>query len=164
MKVICAVLFLFFQTLFCVFSKTGIGFQGGYDFSSRPAWFVSVTARSDLYPWVVSMNAYPQKNMISVFADDYFVNETFTPLSKNIDYYLFWGVSAGFLSDDGLIEASTGCRFGGGLDFFFLQRHVSFFCRGAWNPYFGAKKTDGNWKGLARPLSFPCSAGVRVWF
>ena len=160
MKVICAVLFLFVQTVVFAFAGSGLGVQGGYDFSSKPAWFVSVTGRSDFYPWVVSMNAYPQKNMISVFADDYFINER---LSRHIDYYLFWGISAGFLSDDGLIEASTGCRFGAGADFFLFSRRMNFFCKAAWNPYFGTKKYDGSWGPLVRPLSFPCSAGFRIW-
>lgn len=155
-------LLLLFLSAAKTHAKTGIGIQGGFDFSTEPAFFVSVTGRSDQYPWVISLNSFPQKNMISVFADDYFVNECFE--NTDIEYYLFWGISAGFMSDDGVIEASTGCRFGAGMDFFCSHRQMSFFLKTAWSPYFGAKKDDGKWRPLVRPVSFPCSAGLRFWF
>ena len=158
---ICAISVLFFLSMSALFSHTGLGASFSYSASTSPYAAFSFTARSDLSPWCVFFNSHLGENTISVFADDWFINER---ISNHLDYFVFWGISGGFRFDDELSEISTGCRFGAGLDLFLLTRHLEFIAQSVWNPYFGVKKEDGNYSPLFRPVNFPCTAGIRLYY
>lgn len=144
------------------FSDVGLGGSFSYGASTSPFMAASFTARSDLSPWSVFFNAHLEDNTISVFLDDWFVNERF---AEHLDYYVLWGLSFGARFDDGKTEVFTGSRFGAGLDFFFFNRHFEIFTQGLWNPYLGVKKNSGEGaKFLFRPVNFPLTAGARIWF
>lgn len=143
-----------------VFPSTGIGGGGGYVFSTSPSECVIFSFRQDTQPWSFALNFHPSKNKISVFADDWFISEN---ISGFLDYFVLWGISGEFRKESGLLEISTGCRFGAGLDFMLLQRHLELYFQAVWNPYFGLKKEKSDYDPLVRPLSFPVSAGFRVW-
>lgn len=147
---------------FLAFSNVGIGGSYTYNLSTSPSSSLSFTARSDESPWCIFLNAHIfDRNTISVFADDWFINER---IASHLDYFVLWGISAGFSFDENYTDFGTGCRFGGGLDFFFFERHLEFFAQAAWNPYFAVKKEDDSWSPLFRPVNFPFSAGLRLWF
>lgn len=150
--------------LFClsfqVFPSTGIGGGAGYVFSTSPSGCVSVSLRQDTQPWSFAVNLHPYKNKISVFADNWFISENITGL---LDYFVLWGVSGEFRKENELLEISTGCRFGAGLDFMFFKRHLELYFQAVWNPYFGLKKEKSDYDPLFRPLSFPVTAGFRFW-
>ena len=157
-SVICAL--FFFSSAFS-FARAGLGGAFSYSASTTPTSFASFTARSDVSPWCLFFNAHLDKKVLSVFADDWFVNER---LSEHLDYFVLWGISGGIRFEDEKREFVTGCRFGAGLDFFFCERRLEFFAQAVWNPYFGVKKFQDDYSPLFRPINFPCSAGMRVWF
>lgn len=153
--------FIFLSVSFSAFANVGFGGSFSYNVSTTPSEAVSFTVRSDKSPWGVFLNAHLKKNIFSVFVDDWFVNER---IAEHADYFVLWGISGGCRVDDGIFEIATGSRFGAGLDFFFFKRHLEFFAQAVWNPYFGVKKEDGGFSPIIRPLNFPCSAGLRIWF
>lgn len=158
---ICLFSAFFFLCGAALFARAGLGGSFSYSASTTPQSFASFTARSDVSPWCVFFNTHLGESTVSVFADDWFVNER---VAEHLDYYVLWGISAGARFDDGVRELATGARFGAGLDCFFLARHVEFFAQGVWNPYFGIKKSGGDYSAIFRPVNFPCTAGLRVWF
>jgi len=168
------VLFIFVPV--SVFAKVGVGGQFGFDLGRKPDSFASLSIRSDVSPWCVSLNAHFSNPIYDEFAlsdtftfsaDDYFVNER---LCQNVEFYVLWGISAGFYVDFGAADSDskdfsfgTGSRFGGGLDFFFFHRHLELFLQAVWNPYLGIKKDDGEFGFLGKLDNFPCSVGIRFW-
>lgn len=157
-------LFFSFSAMFSFASSkshAGIGSSLSYSLSTSQHSFVSFTARSDLSPWVVFFNAHFNQSVMTVFADNWFINES---LSSQLDYFVFWGISGGIRFEDEKRELATGCRFGAGVDFFCLNRRLEFFAQTVWNPYFGVKKIDKDCSLIFRPVNFPCSAGIRMWF
>ncbi|MBQ9207550.1 MAG: hypothetical protein IJ158_12685 [Treponema sp.] len=157
LSVMCA---LFFFCAAFSFARVGLGGAFSYSASTSPHEFVSFTARTDVSPWCVFFNAHFKDNTISVFADDWFINER---IAEHLDYFVLWGISGGVRFEEERFELATGCRFGAGLDFFLLKRHVELFAQAVWNPYFGIKKSGGDYSPLFRPVNFPCSAGIRIW-
>ncbi|MBR4599747.1 MAG: hypothetical protein IKO39_06845 [Treponema sp.] len=158
-KVFLALMLLAFCPL--VFAHVGLGGSFTYNASTSPSCAASFTARSDESPWGIFMNAHLKENTVSIFADNWFVNER---LAEHLDYFVLWGISLGTCFEKKSYDFGTGCRFGAGLDFFFFKRHLEFFAQAVWNPYFGVKKEDGKWSPLIRPVNFPCTAGLRLWF
>lgn len=152
----------FLCACFGAFSEAGVGGAFSYSPSTTPTSFVSFTARSDVSPWCVFLNGHLEKKTLSLFVDNWFINER---ISEHVDYYVLWGIGAGVTFDDGKRMIATGSRLGAGLDFFFLERRLEFFTQAVFEPYYGIKKNrDENWKPFIRPVNFPCSAGIRVWF
>ncbi|MBP5284394.1 MAG: hypothetical protein J6Y93_07015, partial [Treponema sp.] len=129
--------------------------------STSPDTAASFTVRSDVSPWCVYFNSHIGNNTISVFADDWFVNER---LSEHCDYYVLWGVSGSCSFEEDCLEVTTGCRFGSGLDFFVFKRQLEFFAQAVWNPYFGVKKESGTYSPVFVPANLPLTTGLRVWF
>ena len=158
-KVFLAVLLFGFCSL--SFAHVGLGASFSYNASTSPSCAASFTARSDESPWVIFMNAHLDENTVSAFADNWFINER---VAEHLDYFVLWGISAGFRFEKKSYDLGTGCRFGMGLDFFFFRRHLEIFTQAVWNPYFGFKKEDGKYSPLIRPVNFPCTAGLRLWF
>ena len=155
-------LLIFFSSCLAASAEAGIGAAVSYSPSTMPTSFVSFTARSDVSPWCVFLNGHLEKKTVSIFVDDWFINER---ISEHVDYFVLWGISLGATFDDGKRMVATGSRLGAGLDFFFLGRKVEFFTQAVFEPYYGIKKNRGeNWKPFIRPLNFPCSAGIRAWF
>lgn len=156
---------------FKIFSNTGIGASSSLVLTEDFPLLFSFTARSDKNPWSAFINLELDDDAsfykLSFFADDWFISER---LSNHIDYYVLWGVSGGFLYDENslddtkLVEISTGCRFGGGLDFFLFKRKLELFAQAVWNPYFGIKVRDKEASPFLRPVCFPCTAGIRFFF
>ena len=144
-----------------VSSQAGMGAAFSYTASTSPESLVSFTARSDLSPWVFFMNAHLKENTLSLFADDWFINER---ISNHLDYFVLWGVSAGVRFDEDIFEVGTGCRFGAGLDFFFLKRRIEIFSQAVWNPYFAIKKEESDFSPVFCPANFPGTLGLRLWF
>ena len=142
------------------FASAGLGTSFSYSFSTTPQISASFSARSDTSPWSVFFNSHLNEKTISLFLDDWFINER---ISEHIDYFVLWGMSYGATFEDEKTIFSMGCRFGAGLDFFFLRRRIEFFTQSVWNPYFGIKKEDGDFAPLFRPVNFPCSVGIRGW-
>jgi len=159
-RLLLTTIFLF---CFCAFSfaKTGLGGSFSYSAATTPQAFASVTARNDVSPWSFFLNAHFKENAISFFADDWFVNER---VAEYFDYFVLWGASGYCRFEKNVFEVATGCRFGAGLDFFFIKRHLEFFAQAVWNPYFGLQKSDNEYSPLFRPVNFPCTAGARLWF
>lgn len=145
------------------FAKAGLGASASYSVSTTPTYFASFTARSDISPWCVSMNAHLDKKSISFFLDNWFINER---ISSHLDYYVLWGVSFGavFDEEDDEQRLATGSRLGAGLDFFFFNRQLEFFMQAVCDPYYGFKKDGKTWKPFIRPLNFPCTAGIRLYY
>lgn len=146
---------------FSSYAKAGLGCSYTYNLSTKSRSMVSFTARTDKSPWCVSFNAFLQNNGMSLYLDNWFVNER---LAEHLDYYVLWGMNFGAVFDDDNIQGFTGARFGAGLDFFLLKRHLEIFTQFVWNPYFGIDKTDWNFSPIIRPVNFPCTAGIRIWF
>ena len=157
--------FLLIPVFFCLctfsFAKAGLGGAFSYNVSTAPISFASFTARSDESPWCVFFNAGLKKKCVTSFVDNWFINER---ISNHVDYYVLWGLSFGARFDDDEYFLATGSRLGAGLDFFFLERRLEFFAQAVYEPYYGARKTDESWKPFIRPVNFPCSAGLRLWF
>lgn len=143
------------------FARAGLGGAFSHAAATTPLELASFTARTDTSPWGVFFNVHFKSNTVSCFLDNWFVNER---IAEHLDYFVLWGMSFGARFDEEATELATGSRFGAGLDFFFVQRHLELFIQSVWNPYFGVKKSDGDYNMLVRPVNFPCSAGVRVWF
>ena len=160
LKIYAFIVFFFSITNF-IFAKAGLGGSISYSASTTPTAFASFTARSDTSPWGIFFNAHFDENTLTVFADNWFVNER---LAEHADYFVLWGISGGFRFEDDIQEFCTGARFGAGLDFFFLNRYLEFFGQAVWNPYFGIKKEKSDYSAIFRPVNFPCSAGIRLWF
>ena len=106
-------------------------------------------------------NSHLGENTVTLFLDDWFINER---LCEHADYFVLWGMSYGATFEEDEIIFAMGSRFGAGLDFFLLSRRLEIFGQAVWNPYFGFKKEDGDYSPLFRPVNFPCSAGLRLWF
>lgn len=148
---------------FSAFADYGAGAEAGFEgeIIYKPYYreFLNVTCRSDENPWCFSVNAWPTHGTLSVFADNWFVNER---INDTLDFFGFWGISgcAGF---DGF-SLGTGARLGAGIDCFILEnRQLELYWQAAWNPYFGIEDDDGI-KFMANPLCFPFQTGVRWWF
>lgn len=153
---ICAVLIALGSS---AFAEYGVGGQVGFNAGPYYDNFMSATARSDESPWCLSVNAEPFGNYISVTADNWFINERLTGI---VDWYAFWGISAGTGWND--FNLTTGARIGAGLDWFVMdKRQLELFCQACWNPYLGIEHS-GDWDPLIRPLNFPLSTGARWWF
>ncbi|MBQ0050841.1 MAG: hypothetical protein KBT11_02120 [Treponema sp.] len=153
---------LLFIPLYGGFCRTGIGGAYTYNLSTTPTDCVSATFRQDTQPWSVLTNAHLDCNKFSVFVDNWFINER---IAEHLDYFVLWGISGEFLKNDEKMEISTGARAGIGLDFFFFRRHLEIFTQFVWNPYYGIKLNEDNEiSPLFRPASFPCTAGLRLWF
>ena len=157
--ILLTLLFLTFPTI--TFANAGIGGAFSYNASPSSAFFASFTAKSDVSPWTVFFNANLDENTITIFLDDWFINER---VAEHLDYFVFWGMSFGATFEENEISAGTGARFGAGLDFFFFKRHLELFVQAAWNPYFGIKNEHWDYSAIIKPLTFPCTAGVRIWF
>ena len=114
-------IFVFVSLPLFAFSDVGLGGAFSYNLSTSPTSAVSFTARSDESPWCIFLNAHLKNNTITVFADDWFINER---IATHLDYFVLWGISAGFSFNENFTDFGTGCRFGGGLDFFFFERHL----------------------------------------
>lgn len=158
------------------FSNAGFGGQFGFDSGRNSDSFASLSFRTDVSPWCVSMNVHFTNPIADEFAfsdtfslavDDYFVNER---ICNNVEFYILWGISAGFSFDFGADESSskdfsvgTGSRFGGGIDFFFFNRHLELFLQAVWNPYLGLKRENDEFGFLGKIDNFPCSLGFRIW-
>ena len=157
------ILAVFIFSFFLSFSFSNVGLGGSFSYvaSTSPHMQVSFTAKSDHSPWTVFFNAHLKENTISVFADDWFINER---IAEHLDYFVLWGISAGATFEDDKTIIATGCRFGAGLDFFFLKRSLEFFAQSVWNPYFGIKKKNNDCSAVFKPITFPCTAGIRFWF
>ncbi|MCR4822134.1 MAG: hypothetical protein K5873_04580 [Treponema sp.] len=158
-KSITLAIFLFFLA-FSSYARAGIGASFSYSISTDPHSFLSFSGRSDISPWSIFMNAHLTDNTISLFADNWFVNER---LAEHVDYFVLWGMSFGATFEDDKKAFCTGARFGAGFDFFFFGRHLELFTQAVWNPYFGFKKEDGDYGPVIKPVNFPCTAGLRIW-
>ena len=121
----------------------------------------SFSARSDTSPWSVFFNAHLKENAVTLFLDDWFINER---LGEHADYFVLWGMSYGSVFEEDETILAMGSRFGAGLDFFLMDRRLEIFAQTVWNPYFGVRKEDGDFSPLFRPVNFPCTAGLRLWF
>ena len=152
---------LFFFSLATSFARAGIGASFTLDLSLNPAPLVSLTAKTDTSPWTFFFNVHPLSNTLTFFADNWFINER---MAEHLEYYVFWGPSGGFTFDDGSFNMAMGARIGAGLDFFFFRRHLELFTQTAWNPYFGLQYEDGSYGPLIHVLSFPITAGLRLWY
>ncbi|WP_407427494.1 hypothetical protein [Treponema sp.] len=157
-SVMCAL--FFFASVFS-FADAGLGGSFSYSASTTPQSFISFTARSDISPWCFFLNAHLNENTVSVFADNWFVNER---IAEHLDYYCLWGMSFLAAFEENRLICATGARFGFGLDFFIIKRHIEIFAQTVWNPYFGIKKQDREYSPVIRPVNFPCTAGMRIWF
>lgn len=144
-----------------LFAGAGLGVSASYCLSTQPDQCFSFSARSDTSPWSVFFNAHHVDNTITIFLDDWFINER---ISNHLDYYVLWGMSYGATFEEEEKIFAMGCRFGAGFDFFFLRRHVEMFLQAVWNPYFGIKKESGDFSPLFCPVNFPATAGLRIWF
>ena len=143
------------------FARVGLGGAFSYSLSTYPHAMVSFSARTDESPWCVSINSQLGKNTIMLFLDDWFINER---LAEHLDYFVLWGMSYGATFEPCETVLAMGCRFGGGFDLFFMNRRIEIFGQSVWNPYFGAIKEDERYSPLFRPVNFPCTAGLRLWF
>ena len=155
-------LFLFFFG-FCAlsFARAGLGAAFSYNVSTVSCAEAAFSARSDESPWCVFFNSRLNQNSISLCLDDWFINER---ISEHADYFVLWGMSYGAVFESKETEFDMGCRFGAGGDFFFCKRRLELFAQLVWNPYFGIRKEDGELSPVFRPVNFPCSAGIRLWF
>ena len=158
---ICLLALLFFLNMSAVFARAALGAAFSYSVSNYPHGAVSFSARSDTSPWSVFFNSHLGENTVTLFLDDWFINER---LCEHADYFVLWGMSYGATFEEDEIIFAMGSRFGAGLDFFLLSRRLEIFGQTVWNPYFGFKKKDGDYSPLFRPVNFPCSAGLRLWF
>lgn len=163
MKRICLLAFIIslIFPLIPVCADTGIGIEEGLVLEPASAVsFISATIRSDEYPWTFTASAAPFDPALSATADNWFVYEE---LSSPVNYYIFWGISAGLDLDD-LFAVNTGARVGAGINWFVLDsRQLEFYVQAAWNPYAGIKNDEG-WEAYIEPLSFPLATGARWWF
>ncbi|MBB5226170.1 hypothetical protein DYE50_10145 [Treponema ruminis] len=143
------------------FARVGLGGAFSYSLSADSHEMVSFSARSDESPWCLFFNSQLKENTITLFLDDWFINER---LARHLDYFVLWGMSYGATFEADKTVFAMGCRFGAGFDMFFFNRRLEFFGQAVWNPYFGASKEDGSCSLLFRPVNFPCTAGLRLWF
>ena len=157
--ILCAFLFAAFHSL--SFANTGLGASFTYSASTFPDSAVSFTIKPDTSPWCVFFNGHLTDNVITVYADDWFINER---IAEHLDYFVLWGISGGFCFDDDIFEAGTGCRFGAGLSSFFAARHIELFGQAVWNPFFAVRKESGSYSQVFRPVNFPLTAGLRFYF
>lgn len=142
-----------------VYSDVGVGGEIGFEAGPYYNNFFSGTIRSDKTPWTLSVNSSFFDGNIGATADNWFVYKT---VSDPVNYYVFWGISAGLEFDD--FGLNTGARIGIGLDWFILDsKELELYCQAAWNPYLGIKHED-DWDFVFRPLCFPFSTGARWWF
>lgn len=165
LKIVALVIFL---TIPCnVFARFGFGVQQGFSLSREPESFISLSGRSDEYPWgfAMSFNFEPDfskfKGAYQIYGDNWFVNKK---IAEHLDYFLIWGFSTRFRKDCDNFEFTFGGRSGGGLDFYLAERHFEFFIQTVWNPNFGIK---GEGDGIAPSfylLNFPSECGIRIWF
>ena len=155
------IILIIFAFPFSSFAKAGIGGAFSYSLSPSKDYFASFSARSDISPWAVFLNAHIPDSSISMFFDNWFINER---IFEHLDFFVLWGMSFGATFEDNETAFATGARFGGGFDIFLFKRHLEFFAQTVWNPYFGIKKEDDDFAPLIRPLNFPFSIGARVWF
>ncbi|MBR1722721.1 MAG: hypothetical protein IJ727_09620 [Treponema sp.] len=144
-----------------LFADAWLGASFSYCLSTEPDECLSFSARSDISPLAVSFNAHLEDNTITLFLDDWFINER---ISDHLDYYVLWGMSYGATFEDEEKILAMGGRFGAGFDFFFLHRSIELFLQAVWNPYFGIKKKNGDFSPLFYPVNFPGTAGFRIWF
>lgn len=155
-------LIIVFCSCFFLPADVGMGGSFSYSVSTTPTSFVSFSARSDESPWCVFLNAHLEKETVSLFVDNWFINER---LGSHLDYYVLWGLGLGATFDDGKRMVASGSRLGAGLDFFFSDRRIEVFAQAVCEPYYGFRKgSSSGWRPFIRPLNFPCSAGIRLWF
>ena len=153
--------FILLFPAFFLSARTGLGGAFSYSLSTEPHTAASFSVRTDFSPWSLLANVHFNENTLSLFFDNWFVNER---LAEHADYFLLWGMSFGSTFEENDAAICTGARFGAGFDFFFLNRRLETFVQAVWNPYLGLKKKDGDYAPVLRPVNFPCSAGLRIWF
>lgn len=148
-----------------LFAKNGIGVQGGIVFSKEtfeesPDYICSATFAGDWTPWVASANYSTASKRISLVFDNWVI---YRKISGSLNYFLFWGVDAGFCPSEK--ELNSGARLGGGINVFFGENNsVELFIQTAWDLIYGIKKEDSDFKFFIDPLNFPVSGGIRFWF
>lgn len=136
-----------------------IGFESELFYRPYSRAFLNASFRSTEIPWCFSVNFFPFDSKFVANADHWFVNKR---LSSPLDYYFFWGISAGVGTN--AYRFGAGPRLGAGLDMFLLdKKQLELYWQICWNPYLGIEDRDGS-RLMLRPFSFPIAAGARWWF
>lgn len=150
--------------IFCGSAHCGSGISVGFNAGSKDKYAGAVSFKGDWTPWSLGVeysvnDIYNADNgRIRITFDNWVIHKSL--LRSKLDYFLFWGISAGVKSGD-FMEFTTGSRLGAGFSSFLIENKFEFFCSACWNPYFGI---DTEYSLIMAYVNFPVSGGLRVWF
>lgn len=138
-----------------VFATTGIGVQGGANIGGGGS--AAITFKLDSIPWVFAVDGAFYSNYVALgaTADMWLANPK---ISKVLNWYYGWGVSAGVGLGDPL-ALNVGARALVGINAFLLDGVFELYLQAAWQPTLAILPEIG-----FDLVNFPVVGGFRFWF